>query len=150
MAAGRKPKWKELDMDNKLTLIEGWARNGATDKEIYEKLGISHDLYYRWKREKPEFYEAQKAGREIADLEVEAASFKAATGYEYTEVKEIEGADGKKRIEETTKYYPPNPTMAIFWLKNRRPEDWRDKSNIHIEGATWAELVKKATDGDDN
>ena len=52
---------------------------------------------------------------------------KRALGYEYTEKKiEIE-ANGGKKITQTVKHMAPDTTAQIFWLKNRRPDKWRDR-----------------------
>ena len=82
-----------------------------------------------------DFSDAFKRGKESSDYEVENALFKSATGYEYEERKEVqEVVDGvmRKRVEITRKQVPPNATSAIFWLKNRKPDKWRNKQEIEI------------------
>lgn len=74
----------------------------------------------------PEISEALKKGKEIVDIQVENALLKRALGYSYTEVMTEESTDGSKH-RETVKFVPPDTTAQIFWLKNRRPEFWRDK-----------------------
>ena len=77
-------------------------------------------------------YEALKKGKEIVDIQVENALLKRALGYEYMEERvEISEKDGRKVIQ-MTKTVPPDTTAQIFWLKNRRPDQWRDKP---VEGA---------------
>lgn len=113
----------------KLLLIEAWARDGLTDEDIYRKLEVSHESFYKYKREHPELTEALKNGKEVIDTMVENALLKAALGYTYEETKETD--DG---FERTTKMAHPNTTALIFWLKNRKPKDWRDKQEIEHSG----------------
>ena len=113
---------------------EGYARDGLTDVQIAHNLGISRSTLYKWKREYPEFAEAVKRGKEVVDREVENALFRRAVGYSYPEEKVFLGPGGKPVIVQTTKYYPPDPTAMIFWLKNRKPAEWRDKRDIEVSG----------------
>jgi len=130
----RKQKWDILDMDNKLELVEAWCRDGATDKDIMQRLGISHDLFYKWKNEKPEFADTLKSGKEIVDAQVENALLKKALGYSYTEEKVVTMPDGSVKTEKVIKEVSPDTTAQIFWLKNRKPYEWRDAKNIELAG----------------
>lgn len=94
-----KSKWEEVK--EKLVLIEGWAREGFTNKQIAEKLGINPDTLYQYQKKYPEFSETLKKGKEVVDYQVENALLKSA----------LEG----------------NITAQIFWLKNRKPQQWKDK-----------------------
>ena len=123
MAKGKYEKWLEPEG---LTLLEGWARNGLTDEQIAHNCGITSKTLYEWKNRYGEICEALKKGKEVIDLEVENALLKSALGFTYDEVMTEESDDGiKKRV--TTKMVLPNVTAQIFWLKNRRPEQWREK-----------------------
>lgn len=113
-------------VEPKLTLIEGWARDGLTDEQIAEKIGIHISTLYDYKKKYPEFSESLKRGKEIVDYEVENALLKRALGYEYDEVT-YENGEETKRV---TKQVAPDTTAQIFWLKNRRPDKWRDKQVI--------------------
>ena len=129
MAKGKYQRWLEPDG---LLLLEGWARDGLTDEQLAEKMGINPATLYDWKNKHPEISEALKKGKEIVDIQVENALLKRALGYEYMEERvEISEKDGRKVIQ-TTKTVPPDTTAQIFWLKNRRPDQWRDKP---VEGA---------------
>lgn len=119
---GRPKKWDELNMLDKLILVEGWVRDGLTDEQIAHNLGISTTLLYEWKNEYAEFSECFKRGREVADYLVENAMFRSATGYEYTE--DVMKGDFPVTL---TKTAHPNVTAQIFWLKNRKSAQWRDK-----------------------
>lgn len=129
MARGKYAEWLEPD---KLLIIEGWARDGLVDEQIAKNIGINPGTLYVWKQKYPEFSEALKKGKEVVDREVENALLKRALGYEYTEVK-IEEEFGEVTKKTTTvKQVVPDTTAQIFWLKNRKPAEWRDKQNIEI------------------
>ena len=124
MAKGKYEKWLEPES---LILLEGWARDGLTDEQIANNMGVRRETLYDWKKKHPNISNALKKGKEVVDIQVENALLKRALGYEYTEEKvEISEKDGKKVVQ-TVKYVAPDTTAQIFWLKNRRPEKWRDK-----------------------
>lgn len=126
MAKGKYKEWLTKDA---LTVLEGWARNGLTDAQVSDNIGINVSTLYEWKKKYPEINDALKSGKEVIDIKVENALLKAALGYEEEEVKRfIQQVDGKRteKIEKTKRHYPPNVTALIFWLKNRKPEFWRD------------------------
>jgi hypothetical protein len=127
----RKTIYKRDGWDEKLELIEGWARDGLTDEQIADNMGINVATIYRYKKRYSEFCEALKKGKEVIDYEVENALLKNALGYDYEETKVTMTDKGSKskRIEKTTKHAQPDTTAQIFWLKNRKPEEWRDNDN---------------------
>jgi len=114
-----------------LPFVAQWAREGAIDDEIADKLGIHVSTIYDWKKRYPEFTEALKQNKNYADAKVEAALFKRATGYDIEVVTQEVGESAKqgpyKKATKTTKHFAPDVTAQIFWLKNRRPDRWRDK-----------------------
>ena len=117
-------KW--LEPDGRLRL-EGWARDGLTDEQLARKMGVSPDTLSSWREQHPALSQAVDRGREMADLQVESALLKRALGYEYMEERvEISEKTGRKVIQ-TNKTVPPDTTAQMFWLKNRRPERWREK-----------------------
>lgn len=133
------PRVKASDWltEEALIKIEGWARDGLTTDQIAMKMGCHPATLYRWQNLHNEIYEALKRGKEVVDRQVEQSLLKSALGHEYEEVKTYieETAGGKKkRIEKTKKYIPPNSTAQIFWLKNRKPDEWREKQNIEYNG----------------
>ena len=112
----------------------GWARDGLTDEQLAQKMGIATGTLYEWKKSYPEISEALKRGKEVVDIEVENALLKRALGYDYTEERvEISEKDGRKVIQ-NTKHIAADTTAQIFWLKNRRPDRWRDKPMPTAEG----------------
>lgn len=134
--AGRKPRYQEwLEGDNLLRL-EGWARDGLNDVQIAHNIGIHIGTLYEWKKKYPKFNDAIKRGKEVVDIIVENALLKSALGYSYDEVTKVridDEASGKSEIVEVkrvTKDMAPNPTSLIFWLKNRKPEVWRDSKKV--------------------
>lgn len=96
-----KGKYADWITPEGLLKIEGWARDGLTDKQIAHNIGISHATLYEWKKQFPELSDTLKKSKDVVDRMVENALFKNA----------IEG----------------NTTAQIFWLKNRKPEKWREK-----------------------
>ncbi len=98
MAKGKYERWLEPDG---LLLLEGWARDGLTDEQLALNCGVTATTLYEWKKRFPEISEALKRGKEVVDYQVENALLQSAL-------------DG-------------NITAQIFWLKNRRPDKWRDK-----------------------
>lgn len=111
----------------------GWtlAVEGKTDAEIAREFGISVATLNDWKKRFPEFLESLKEGKETADAKVERSLFRRAVGFTgvKTRKKCVTKADGStEETEETLKFgVPPNITAQIFWLKNRRPETWRNR-----------------------
>lgn len=110
------------------------AEAGAVDHDIAQALGISLSTLYRWRAEIPAFREAVQRGKAVADDAVEAALFRRATGYSNDAVKVFQ-SEGQPLIVPYVEHYAPDTTAAIFWLKNRRPERWRDKTEVEHSGA---------------
>lgn len=128
-----RPSKYDTHVAPRLTEIEDWVRNGATDEEVRKRLGISESTFYEYKKEFSEFSESLKKGKDFVDAQVESALLKRALGYEYQETTQEITADGKKHIKKITKHAFPDPVAAIFWLKNRRPDKWREKPNQEEE-----------------
>ena len=116
-----------------LLKLEAWARDGLIDEQIAENAGITTSTLYEWKKKYPDISEALKKGKEIVDIQVENALLKRALGYSYKETKTEVTAEGDK-VTVTVKEVVPDTTAQIFWLKNRRPDRWRDKQDIEHSG----------------
>lgn len=141
IAKGKYHTW--LQEDN-LIRIESWARMGLTDEQIAKNMGISAVTLYEWMKKYPNISKSIKKGKAPIDFEVENALFKRAIGYEYEEVETIiEEIDGKqrKRIKKIKKVALPETSAMIFWLKNRKPKEWR-KLNPVVEAKLNAETEK--------
>lgn len=122
---GRPSKYRDIDLDKvKLLAEKGW-----TDIEMSEFFNVSDRTWYRWKGEHDEFCQALSNWKENSDSRVERSLYERATGYTHKEDK-IFVSDGKELIVPTIKYYPPDATSMIFWLKNRQPKTWRDKREL--------------------
>lgn len=124
-----KGKYEEWLTPEGLLKLEGWARDGLTDKQIAKNIGISEQTLCVWKKNYPSLSESLKKGKEVVDRQVENALLKRALGFEYTEVtKKCDPNSGKMIVtKEVTKQVVPDTTAQIFWLKNRKQDDWRDK-----------------------
>lgn len=131
-----KGKYQEWLTPEGLLKIEGWARDGLIDEQIAQNIGIRAATLYEWKKRFPEISEALKRGKEVIDRQVENALLKRALGYEYEEVKEkFEGGILTERTV-TKKEVVADTTAQIFWLKNRKPDTWRDKPEGTQKGDT--------------
>lgn len=98
MANGKYAEWLTEDG---LTCLRGWAREGATDEQIAEYMGISRSTLYEWKKKYPDISDALKKGKAVVDFEVENALLnKALSG---------------------------DVTACIYWLNNRKRDKWRAK-----------------------
>lgn len=107
------------------------CRLGATDQEIADFFEVHVSTIYRWKAEHSDFCEALKSGKESADDRVERSLFHKAVGYSFDAVK-IMSYEGAVIEAPYREHVPPDTTAAIFWLKNRRPEAWRDRKEHDV------------------
>ncbi len=122
----------ESHVEPKIFLVECWARDGLTDEQIAKNLGVGYSTFREYKSKHPALLAALKKGKEVIDFEVENALLKRALGYEFSEEKvEIEqnakGTILSRKVVQTVKQIPPDVGAAAFWLKNRKPDKWRDK-----------------------
>lgn len=130
MAKGKYEYWLSPDG---LLRLEAYARDGLTDEQIAHNMGISPATLYNYKRDHLEILEALKKGKEVVDIQVENALLKRALGYSYEE-KKVEVSEEGTKVTKTIKEVIPDTTAQIFWLKNRRPDRWRDKQDIEHSG----------------
>ena len=111
---------------------------------------MSESTFSGYKKEHEELLQTLTVNKEVADARVESALYKRAIGYEYTETSREQGPDGVK-TKTTVKQVAPDVTAQIYWLNNRRPDRWRNKQDISIEGAPKVEIINdipKPTDSD--
>lgn len=129
----------EQNVEPKLLQVEAWARNGLTDKQIADNLGIAYSTFYDYKNKHSEFSESLKKGKEVVDIEVENALLKRALGYDYDETTAERNPNTGKMVvtKVVRKQVAPDTTAQIFWLKNRLPDKWRDRREqaIDLQGA---------------
>ena len=124
---GRPTKYKPEFCSVARKLCEG----GSTDLEIADALEIGISTLKRWKSEHAAFRTALKESKPEADERVERSLYSRATGYEHDEI-DIRVVNGEIVQTPIRKFYPPDTTAAIFWLKNRRPDLWRDVNHLDV------------------
>jgi hypothetical protein len=149
---GRKGKYEEWLTEDGLTRLTGWARDGLTEPQICQNMGIGISTLTEWKTKFPAIAASIKKGREPVDIQVENALLRRALGYDYeetiTEVEDLGGGRTKKHVRKVTKHVPADTTAQIFWLKNRKPKQWREKMeaavNVDVEDLSpLVELLKE-------
>lgn len=111
VAKGKYQRWLTPEG---LLLLEGWARDGLTDEQIAQKMGVGYSTLQTWKSKYQDIQDTLKKGKDVVDYQVENALLSSAL-------------DG-------------NTTAQIFWLKNRRPDKWRDKQKEEADTATLDKL----------
>lgn len=142
MAKGKYEQWLT---EEGLLQLEAWARNGLTDEQIAANMGITRSTLNEWKKKYSDISDTLKRGKDIVDIQVENALLKRALGYTYIETTQERvddydphtglKTDSHMEVTKTvTKEVQPDTTAQIFWLKNRKPDTWRDKRDVGIEG----------------
>lgn len=128
-----KGKYRQWTTYEGLMIVQGWARDGLSNKQIAHNIGISEVTFYEWQKKHDKFSKAIKKGKEVIDREVENALYNRA----------IDG----------------DATSMIFWLKNRKPNDWNDRrqvehsgtmtNNVNVFEGMTTEQLREALKGDD-
>lgn len=137
MAKGKYEYWLT---NEGLLKLEGWARDGLTDEQISHNMGITRETLRVWKSKYSVISATLKKSKEIVDYEVENALLKRALGYDYTETTKervLNTETGEYELvttKEVHKEIAPDTTAGIFWLKNRKPDEWRDKRDVSLSG----------------
>ena len=132
-------KYKEWLEPEGLLKIEAWARDGLINEQIAQNIGIRRETLSEWAKKYPNISNALKRGKEVPDIEVENSLYKRAVGYNYTETtKELKLNPSTGKFEmmitkEVTKHVVPDTTAEIFWLKNRKPDVWKDKQEVQTQ-----------------
>ena len=111
VAKGKYQRWLTPEG---LLLLEGWARDGLTDEQIAQKMGVGYSTLQTWKSKYQDIQDTLKKGKDVVDYQVENALLSSAL-------------DG-------------NTTAQIFWLKNRRPDKWRDKQKEEADNTALDKL----------
>lgn len=139
-------KYDQWLTEEGLLKITGWARDGLIDKQIAHNMGIGASTLREWKGTFPAVAEALRKGKEVVDREVENALFRSAIGYTQTIRKPVKVRDVEydpetgRKIREVERWVaveeeihvPPQVTAQIFWLKNRKPDQWREKNDLTL------------------
>lgn len=122
MPAGRPTKYQGEETCRQASLF---CKLGATDAQLAELFEVNIDTIHEWKKVYPQFSDILKAAKAIPDDEVEQSLLKRAKGYDLQTTK-YANESGEMVVREG-KHFPPDTVACIFWLKNRRPKEWRDK-----------------------
>lgn len=139
-------KYDQWLTEEGLLKITGWARDGLIEKQIAHNMGVSYTSLREWKKQFPEVGEALRKGKEVVDREVENALYKSAIGYTKVIRKPVKVRDVEydpktgRKIRESERWVaveeeihvPPQVTAQIFWLKNRKPDQWREKNDLTL------------------
>lgn len=161
MSLRAKGKYKEWLEPEGLLKVEGWARDGLTDEQIAHNMGINVKTLWIWKTKHSPICNALKNGKEVADRRMENAlyerglggvhevkkTFKLKRSYYDEQGRKCEKEELVTAIDEV--YIPGDTTAQIFWLKNRKPEQWRDKrqveEKVEFESDGFMEALKAGT-----
>lgn len=131
---------------------EKWSWLGATNEKMAEFLKVTTSTFKLWMATYPDFSAAVKKGREDADAAVVKSLYQRANGYTVTEVTEdhtkVKPVDGSVSVDEegelaqeieykpivrvTKKHIAADPASMIFWLRNRKPQEWREKKELDV------------------
>lgn len=136
MTAGRPTSYKPEYAKQAAFLCE----RGATHAELADFFEVSISTITQWVLREPEFSSSVKLAKEIADQRVEESLYKRAMGYEHDEV-DLRVVGGELVQTPIRKYYPPDAISMIFWLKNRKKNQWRDKQEVEHTGDAIAALL---------
>lgn len=132
----KKDLYTEKDIKNKLDYIEDRIAYGITETELMKRLDVSRTTYYKWKESKKEFREAIERGKRGQIQVVENQLLKKILGYTVEETEERQDEHGnvlERKIK--TKFINPDTTSMIFWLKNRNPDEWKDRIENNHTGS---------------
>ena len=152
-----KGKYQEWLTDEGKVRLQGWARDGLSDEQLADKMGVCPSTFYAWKNRYPEISEALREGKEVADRKVENALYNSC--FDRTikvmkafKVKEVYYDGNGKRCEkehielaEETYPIPANEKAQEFWLANRKPEQWSKKEKLEVSGSVdFADVISQA------
>ncbi len=125
MPAGRPTKYREeyIEQARKLCLL------GATSQELADFFEVNYDTVHEWLKAYPDFAEAVRQGKTMADAEVAEKLFHRAKGYTHPKV-HVSSYEGHVTLTDLVEYYPPDTAAASLWLRNRQPKKWRDRQEL--------------------
>ncbi len=125
--------YKDWLTEDGLLQIESWARDGLTNEQIANNIGVKRQTFQAWLKKYDVISDTLKKGKRPIDFEVENALLKNALGFKYTEEEIYKDDDGNTRVKKVNRYQKPDTTAQIFWLKNRKPKLWRDAYKQDVE-----------------
>jgi hypothetical protein len=130
MPAGRPTLYREEYPDQ----VRRLALLGLSDEEMADFFEVATSTLYLWDKIHPEFSEARARGKIPADAKVAERLYHRALGYRHEDV-HITAFNGEVTKTQVIKHYPPDTQAATWWLKNRQPKKWQDKSTSEVTGA---------------
>ena len=139
---GRKSKY-DLMVKPHIKQIEEWAKNGATEKEICDALGIAQSTFYEYKKRYSELSNALRTGRQCIVLDIKAALLKKALGLKKKKKRGVKKDGALVSMEVYVRYSPPDTTAAAMLLRNY-DKDWRDKDSASTDFKRQEIEIKKA------
>jgi len=131
------PEWNDK--------VEKFCKLGCTDEQLADFLDVAVSTINKWKLDYPEFSESIKRGKDLADALVADSLYNRALGYSHPDTKFATHEGLITDSQEFIKHYPPDSTAAIFWLKNRRKEHWRDRKEVDL-GEDTTKALRGITD----
>jgi hypothetical protein len=138
---GRPSKFKVEFVEKARELCE----NGATNRELADFFRVNETTIWQWAHTHPAFSNALKVGKDLADERVVQSLYRRAVGYSFDAV-HISNYQGSVSQTPIVEHVPPDVTAGIFWLKNRRPAEWRDVKAVEHSGSVTHKHVSELTD----
>lgn len=127
MAKGKYERWRTPEG---LTLLRGWTRDGLTDTEIAQRIGVARQTLYDWQARYPDIADAMRRGREVINYAVEDCLIQRVTGYDAVETRSEYDADGNLLREiRQVRHVPPDTSAIEFWLRNRMRDRYSDQAS---------------------
>ncbi len=142
-AGGRPAKYKAEYAEQAAKLCE----LGATDRDVAAFFKVQERTVYRWQIQYPEFCQALKTGKQSADERVERSLYRRALGYTHDSV-HVSNYMGKVTLTPIVEHHPPDTTAAIFWIKNRKPAEWRDVKAVEHSGSVQHRHTKELSEAE--
>lgn len=129
--------YQEYLTEDGLKKIESWSRDGLSMEQMAHNIGIHPETWRKWRDRYPEMQQAVDTGQRPLNFEVENQLLKKCFGFEHAEEQAVKDKDGDITVKRVMKYYPPDTTALIFWLKNKKPDIWGDvyRQQVQIENA---------------
>jgi len=128
---GGRPTKFSAKLQKQITFL---IEKGLTDAEVAKALDITVVSLWNWKKIYPEFFKAVKISKDAADRKIEQSLFERASGWSCPEDKIFCNAFGEVTVHATIKHYAPDVTAQIFWLTNRKRDDWKRNAETQSGG----------------
>lgn len=126
---GRPTKYKKEYAEQAAKL----CRLGAIDTDLMDFFNVCEKTINNWKEKYPEFLQSINKEKYYSNDKVKRSLYERALGYSHPDT-HISNYQGEITITDIIKYYPPDTAAAFIWLKNRDPENWRDKQELELSG----------------